>query len=176
MLFNACGDTDFEYSNHPAHLVFDNTASRSTKLAEAMNPVSPGIFCHIRTSGKAFLFETNTEKGKQERVVFDAKDERVSIQLGVYNESGIIVGFGNLNNPATFYAYDNQCPNCYKQTGMPQYPLTMDASGKARCGKCGRSYDMNNGGIVSAGDAGEKLIRYRASTAGPFGVLIVNNG
>lgn len=175
MLLTACGNTEFEYSNQSCYLIFENNASRSTKLAEAMNPLSPGIFCRIRTSGKAFTFETNSEPGKLERVNFNAVDEKRTVKLGSYNESGIIVGYGNLNNPATFYAYDNQCPNCYKQTGMPQYGLTMDTSGRAKCSKCGRIYDMNNGGIVSSGANGEKLIRYRAATTGPLGVLSVTN-
>ena len=103
----------------------------------------------------------------------DAPDQEVSIVLGVYNGTGIIVGYGNLNNPATFYAYDSQCPNCYHDSGLPRYSLTMNTDGTAECGSCHRKYDMNNGGIVSSGDGGDKMIRYRAGVAG--NVLNVNN-
>lgn len=174
-LFASCDDTEYEYSNYPCNFVFDNNASRSTLLASAMNAQSPGIFCHASVSGKYFVFSTNDSQGRQERVAFNAIDEQRTIALGVYNESGIIVGYGNLNNPATFYAYDYQCPNCYKEAGLPRYGLSMDSTGKAKCSNCNREYDMNNGGIISSGDSGDKLIRYRGSTTGPQGVLYVVN-
>ena len=172
----SCGDTEYEYSSHPCYFVFDNTASRSPMLATAMNPLSPGIFCHISVSGKYFVFNTNVAPGTTERVAFNAIDEQRSLHLGAYNESGIIVGYGNLNSPATFYAYDNQCPNCYEESNLPRYPLTMLTTGKAKCPNCQREYDMNNGGIVSKGNNGRKLIRYKASTTGVQGVLSVVNG
>lgn len=174
-LLTACGDTEYEYSSESCHLVFDNTSSRSNKLAEAMNINAPGIFCRISISGKQYIFETNTAPGVKESVNFNAKDALTTQQLGVYNGTGIIVGYGSLNNPATFYAFDSQCPNCYKSTYLAQYALTMDTSGHAKCSKCGRTYDMNNGGIVSDGDGGDKMMRYRATTTGAQGVLNVNN-
>lgn len=174
-LFTSCEDAEYEYSNYPCNFVFNNTGSKSSKLAAAMNSASPGIFCRISASGKTFFFEINDGSGDKERVAYTAIDEQRTIAIGVYNESGIIVGYGNLNNPATFYAYDNQCPNCYEEVGLPRYGLTMDTSGKATCSRCNRSYDMNNGGIVASGDGGSKLIRYRASTTGPLGVISVVN-
>ncbi len=175
LLFSSCGDTEFEYSSYSCYFIFDNTASRSALLATAMNQLSPGIFCHIYVSGTYFKFETNANS-QTETVAMTAVDKNRTIEMGAYNGTGIIVGYGNLNNPATFYAYDYQCPNCYKSTYLPRYALSMDSSGKAKCSKCQREYDMNNDGIVSSGDAGDKLIRYRASTTGTFGVLSVVNG
>ncbi len=174
-LLTSCGDSEYEFSGYPCNFVFDNNASRSTQLASAMNQMSPGIFCHICVSGKFFYFNTNADTGEPEREPFNAIDEQRTIALGIYNESGIIVGYGNLNNPATFYAYDNQCPNCYKETGLPRYGLTMDTAGRAKCDRCKREYDLNNGGIISNGSGGDKLIRYRGSTTGPQGVLHVVN-
>ena len=58
---------------------------------------------------------------------------------------------------------------------MPRYQLSMTSDGRATCKNCGRAYDMNNGGIVTSGGSGKKLIRYRASTTGPTGMLTVNN-
>ena len=172
----SCDDTEYEFSNYPCYFVFDNTASRSPMLATAMNPLSPGIFCHISVSGKYFVFNTNATSATTERVAFNAIDEQRSLRLGAYNESGIIVGYGNLNAPPTFYAYDNQCPNCYEESNLPRYLLTMLTTGKAKCNNCHREYDMNNGGIVSKGDNGRKLIRYKASTTGVQGILSVVNG
>lgn len=171
VLFSGCGETEYEYSRYPCRLVFDNTANRSPALASAMNVMSPGIFCRITMAGNYFNFSTN--QGLSDRVTMEAPDQEVSIVLGVYNGTGIIVGYGNLNNPATFYAYDSQCPNCYHDSGLPRYSLTMNTDGTAECSSCHRKYDMNNGGIVSSGDGGDKMIRYRAGVAG--NVLNVNN-
>lgn len=173
MLLTSCGDAEFEFSRYPCNVVFDNTAMRSPVLATSTNPMSPGVFCRITLRGKYFRFENN--QGQGEDVVFTAIDAQRTIQAGIYNESGVIVGYGNLNSPATFYAYDSQCPNCYKDTGLPRYMLSMDTSGKASCNSCNREYDLNNGGIVSKGDGGDKLIRYRGNTTGPQGVLTVIN-
>ncbi len=173
-LFSSCGDAEFEYSRYPCAFTFDNTASRSLRLSEAMNPLSPGVFCHISLLGETFQFYTNMNS-QVEKVNMNAVDKKLTLELGINNNSGIIVGYGNLNNPATFYAYDSQCPNCYKSTNLPRYQLTMSSEGTARCNTCHRTYDMNNGGIVTSGDGGDKLIRYRASTSGPQGILKVNN-
>lgn len=171
VLFAGCGETESEYSGYPCRLVFDNSANRSPALASAMNVMSPGIFCRITMTGNYFNFSTN--QGLEDQVALTAIDQQVSIALGVYNGTGIIVGYGNLNNPATFYAYDSQCPNCYVENGLPRYSLTMNTDGTAECGSCHRKYDMNNGGIVSSGDGGNKMMRYRAGVAG--NVLTVNN-
>ena len=88
----------------------------------------------------------------------------------------MIVGFGNLDYPAKFYAYDKECPNCFDPNVLPvrSKPLTMSSNGLATCNVCHRQYNMNSDGIVVAGDSGKKMTRYRASTTGPFGILAVN--
>lgn len=171
VLFAGCGETESEYSGYPCRFVFDNSANRSPALASAMNVMSPGIFCRITMTGNYFNFSTN--QGLEDEVMMTAIDKEVTIILGVYNVTGIIVGYGNLNSPATFYAYDSQCPNCYHEGGLLRYSLTMNTDGTAECGSCHRKYDMNNGGIVSSGDGGNKMMRYRAGVAG--NVLTVNN-
>ncbi len=172
-LLTSCGDTEYEYSGYPAYFIFENNAGRSAALASAMNAQSPGIFCRITTSGADyFSFTSNQGLSDRQKTTID---ENRTVKLGVYNETGVIVGFGNLDNPPTFYAYDSQCPNCYKNSSLPRYSLTMNSDGTAECGSCHRKYDMNNGGIVVSGDAGDKMIRYHASTTGPQGVLSVTN-
>lgn len=173
-LLTSCGDTEYEYSGYPAYFIFENNAGRSAALASAMNAQSPGIFCRITTSG-ADYFSFTSNQGLSDRQAKTAIDENRTVKLGVYNETGVIVGFGNLDNPPTFYAYDSQCPNCYKNTNLPRFSLSMNTDGTAECGSCHRKYDMNNGGIVVSGDAGDKMIRYHASTTGPQGVLSVTN-
>ena len=89
--------------------------------------------------------------------------------------NGLIVGFGNLDNPAIFYAYDAECPNCYNPSALPvrSYKLSVSSSGIATCANCKRSYNLNTGGNIVAGSAGNLLERYRATTTGPNGLLHV---
>jgi hypothetical protein len=139
-----------------------------------MNAMSTGIFCRISISTGSYIdFENN--QGQKSRIAMNAVEKQRLYELGIYNSSGIIVGFGTLDNPPVFYGYDAQCPNCYEESNMPRYQLSMTSDGRATCKNCGRAYDMNNGGIVTSGGGGKKPIRYRASTTGPTGMLTVNN-
>ena len=186
-LLASCSDTENEYSRYPAYFIFENSAGRSAALASAMNPQSPGIFCRITTSGTDYFNFANNQ-GLSDRQAKTAIDQSRTVKLGVYNETGIIVGYGILDTPPTFFAYDSQCSNCYKSTNLPRYSLTMNSDGTAECSACHRKYDMNNNGlVVNAGDSvvvngekieiqpGDRLIRYHASTTGPQGVLSVTN-
>ena len=173
-LLCSCGDSEFEYTGHRAYFVFDNSLHLDPTLTASMNSMSPGVFCRIWIADASHIsFENN--QGLSSRTVINAAEQQRRMDLGVYNQSGIIVGFGTLSQPAVFYAYDAQCPNCYEESNMPRYQLSMDTAGRASCKNCGRSYDMNNGGIVSSGPGGNKLFRYHASTTGPTGILAINN-
>ena len=172
--FASCGESEFEYSNHRAHFTYDNSIHLDATLASAMNPMSPGIFCRISRSTTAY-FDFENNQNMSSRVAVNAVEQQRICELGTYNASGIIVGYGTLDSPPTFFAYDAQCPNCYEESNMPRYQLSMASDGTASCRNCKRQYDMNNGGIITNGSQGNKLIRYRASTTGPMGVLSINN-
>lgn len=174
LLAVACSETEYEYSHHRAFFIFDNSIHLDQCLATAMNPMSPGIFCRIsiKSAGRV-NFDNN--QGQSSQVTLSALEQQSHKMLGVYNESGLIVGFATLSQPVTFCAFDAQCPNCYEETMMPRYMLTMDTTGKVSCKNCGRIYDMNNNGIISSGGNGKKLIRYRATTNGPFGLIRIDN-
>ncbi len=177
MLFflNSCSDAQFEYSSRPCNVIVDNTVFQDATIAAAMNQMSPGVFCLVQKtiSGGAqqFSFSTNTDLSSHR--LFTAKEERMTLIFGLNN--GVIVGFGNLDYPATFYAYDRECPNCFDPDAVPvkSKPLKMDTKGHASCGVCGRIYDMNNHGYIIQGEKGNPLTRFPASTTGPFGVLVV---
>lgn len=177
LLTASCGKSEFEYSGEQCYFVFDNSTHLDATLQSALNQASPGVFCRVSlgTEGGATVFCFDSNQGLSSKQKANAVDLRRSIILGVYNKSGIIVGYGNLNNPATLYAYDSQCPNCYYSTNSPSYRLTMTSAGHAVCGKCKREYDLNNRGIVVKGDEGRKLMRYRVTCTGALGVLSVNN-
>lgn len=175
MLLVACS-AENEYSNISCYFIFDNSTHQDFTLQSAMNSVSPGIFCRIsetvRSGKTSFKFESN-QGGEPTYKDANAVDMRRSRALGLYN--AVIVGFGNLSTPAVFYAYDNQCPNCYNSTGLMRYAMTMNSNGTVSCKSCGRTYDLNNGGVITKGESGSHLIRYRASTTGPLGILSVTN-
>lgn len=172
LLCAACDKT--EYSNTRVYFAFDNSTHLDQTLAPAMDPVNSSIFCRVyRVDDSHIGFQNN--QGRESKVMMTATERQGNTLLGLYNESGVIVGYGL---PAVggeaheFYAYDAQCPNCYKEFNMPRYQLSMRTDGTAVCNKCKREYSMKNGGYCADGD---KLIRYRATTTGPNGVLAINN-
>ena len=64
VLLSSCGDVvDYEYSSHRNFFTFHNETHQDPILASAMNPLSPGVYCTIRTnvvSGRyCFFFENN---------------------------------------------------------------------------------------------------------------------
>lgn len=169
ILFSACGES--EYSRYVCHLVINNNTMMNMTLGSAMTENSPGVFCRISREGTTrFKFESNQSSTPTYGAII-AIDQKAQWTIGIYN--GIIVGFGNLDH--NFHAYDNQCRNCYESSGLTRYALTMNADGTATCKSCHRVYDLNNDGILVKGDKGSGLIRYRATTTGPLGVLSVNN-
>lgn len=172
----SCSNSEFEYSNNRCYFVFDNAQHNDPTLTSALIASSPGTFCRIFIKGnKRFGFESN--RGLKSESVMNSEDALRTCILGVWDESGIIVGYGNLS--FELYAYDAQCPNCYAETNMPRYALSMSDIGHATCKTCKRVYDMNNGGIVIDQGKGndKKLIRYRVSYSdtGTRRVLTVNN-
>ncbi len=174
-MLTSCGDAMFEYSSYPCYIVVDNSLFLDASLASAMNSTAPGIFCMVQKtmSGGAEQFSFSTNQGLSSTQTFTAKEQRLNLIFGMNN--GVIVGFGNLDYPATFYAYDRECPNCFDPNAVPvrSKPLSMQSNGHATCAACGRTYDMNNRGYVIDGDDGDPLTRYPASTTGPYGVLTV---
>ncbi len=175
MLFPSCGNTLTEYSSVPCYVVVDNSLFLDATLASAMNQLSPGVFCMIQKTmnGGAEYFSFTSNSGLSSTHIFTAREQQMSLIFGMNN--GVIVGYGNIDSPATFYAYDRECPNCFDYNAIPvrSKPLSMSSDGHATCAVCGRVYDMNNRGYVISGDNGDPLTRYPASTTGAYGTLVV---
>lgn len=170
----SCGDADNEYASTRCYFFFDNSKYQDITLQASLNPLSPGTFCKIteRTEGsrRFVYFDNNQGQSSHKELVGD--DTYRTFVLGVYNKTGIIVGFGNLSSPAILYVYDSQCPNCYNETHTLAHNLSINDRGYATCATCKREYDMNNRGITTSG---KPLMRYRGTTTGPLGVLSVSN-
>lgn len=174
----ACKDViDYEYSNYHCNLTIDNSVHLDATLASSMNALSPGVFTTIKPLYRdgVYYFHFRNNQGLESKKQFNAIDERLQSNLRVGMSNGLIVGFGNLDTPAHFYAYDLQCPNCFDIDALPQrnYELTVTGTGIATCKICHRSYNLNTGGNIVSGERGKTMTRYRASTTGPNGVLHV---
>ena len=175
-VLTSCGDSENEYTTKTCYFIFDNSVHNDATLASAMNPSAPGIFCQVTMAMRsgATYYDFANNAGTSSSTIQNAVDTKRTLILGYNN--GIIVGYGALDIPASFYAYDRECPNCFDPNAIPMRsaPLTMSSNGIATCAKCHRKYDMNNNGFITDGEKGKRLTRYRATTTGPFGVLVVN--
>ncbi len=178
-LLASCGADDNTYSSLRLAIYIDNSTHQDATLATAMNPASPGVFCHIsyEASSRSFLFASN--QGQQSRSRLNAKETEMGFYSRIGMNNGIIVGYGNLSTGTsgayTFYAFDAQCPNCFDYNAIPvkSYPLTMNTVGIATCANCKRQYNMNTGGNCT-NDSGKGLTTYRSSTTGALGYLVIN--
>lgn len=173
--FTSCGeDVGYTYSSYHCNLTIDNSTHQDPTLGSAMNALSPGIFCKIgfdSNGADKFVFTNN--QGQSTTTPFNAIDERLESQLHIGLNQGVYVGFGNLDNPATFYAYDAECPNCFSATALPlrSYQISVSQTGIATCSRCKRTYNMNTGGNILSGETGKPLTQYRATTTGAYGLL-----
>ena len=177
-IFSSC-NAEGEYSTWPCRFTYDNSLHLDATLASAMNVDSRGVFCKIWDSsmgGLVLHFQSNQGGDATHQPVTEMERQSNYI-LGLNN--GIIVGFQTMNTQpyGGFVAYDAQCPNCVRRENNylnPKFPLSMSSSGIASCGKCGKKYDLNNGGLIQNGEEGDVgLQKYLATTTGPYGFLSV---
>lgn len=172
LLLSAC-NAESEYSTWPCRFAYNNMIHNDATLASAMTPDSKGVFCKISESGVNLVFQNNQDMTSQQPKT--QEEQMAEFILGINN--GIIVGFQTMiDTPyGGFVAYDAQCPNCVRRTGNtlnPKFPVIMSSSSIATCSKCGKKYDLNNGGIIQNGEEGDTgLEKYLATTTGPFGYV-----
>lgn len=182
LLLLLCGCTaDSEYSMWPCAFAFDNSIYLDDVLSTAMDAGSRGVFCRISEETRQTVRGLNftSSDGRTSRVELKGNEMRTTYVLGLNN--GIIVGYQTLNTDgrnAGFVGYDEQCPNCVRNTNNtvnPNYRVSMSTAGIATCRRCNKRYDLNNGGIILDGEKGDKgLEKYEANTTGPFGFIRVN--
>jgi len=175
LLLYSCGDTQQEYTSHSCHLIIYNNIHNDATLGSAMTPYA-NVFTTITISTESGVryFVLNSNQQTSSKIIFDSRYAQINEICGMNN--GVIVGYGVLSDPLTFYAYDRECPNCFDLARIPvrSYPISVASDGIGTCSVCKRQYNLNSGGNIVAGDAGNKLTRYRAATTGPYGVLTVN--
>ena len=173
----SCGDENYKYSSYHCNLSIDNSTHLDQTLNSALNAMSPGVFCKISymISNGATYFVFANNQGANSKTIFNAIDQRLQSQNHIGLNNGLIIGYGNLNDPAEFYAYDAECPNCFSPNTFPikSYPLSISNNGLATCNHCKRQYNMNTGGNCT-NNTGNGLTAYRAYTTGANGKLYVN--
>ncbi len=171
LICSSCDDAQSEFSTYRCFLVIENQYHQNAVLASAMNPNAPGIFCTITVVNKNGVnyYHVENSDGHTDDIPFNAFDERRSRIVGMNN--GLIIGYGNMSIPPTFYAFDRECPNCFNPDAIPvrSRPLKVSSSGIASCSVCKSEYNLNSGGYGKG-----KRTRYHASTTGPLGTLTVN--
>lgn len=178
-----CTGNDYTYSDYHCNLYIDNSTHQDATLQSAMNPSSPGVYCHITfVSSPRPSYSFSSNQGQSSVSAFNAIDTQRGNASRIGMNNGLYVGYSNLSTDVsgnyTFYAYDAQCPNCFDYNSLPlrNYSIVVKSAGIGTCKHCGRQYNLNTGGncinSTSADDKG--LTRYRATTTGPLGLLYVN--
>ena len=164
---NEEGIVSQKFCNLPARFTY-NPVSAVSQLYTSCN--SMGQWCTITATGSQFIF-SNTSGSTP------VNQTQLNNYSGFYmGLSGFIVGLPNIPELGTDYpvvtCYDRACSNCYQEAHITK-PLTLSPDGTATCPKCQRTYNLNNQGLVSQGDPGKGLYRYRVSYAN--NTLVINN-
>ena len=137
-----------------------------SKKSSSVSPGNPTIMSVVNTApGISSLMTTRP---------LTAVDTRLNPSLGL---SGLIVGLPNIPELGAdiprVVAFDLACP-CYEDFSTTRN-LQLKEGGRAVCTRCGRTYDLNNQGIVADGPSGRSLFRYRTNYNAFGNTLTVNN-
>jgi len=168
-LCTACGDdTENLYANTPAFFRFQPVTA-AQPLYTALN--SPGMFCTITFTSSHYVF-TGPDLSTA------AYPRTAAEEYGKpYYISGFIVGLPaipDMQGNLACAAYDLACPNCDTYDQITR-PLAFENGTTMSCPRCHRLYDLNSGGIVSSGDGGRSLYRYRIAYSVANNTLVIHN-
>lgn len=164
--FLSCSEAEQTYSRHTARFAFQN-AQLVPQLNAALH--NPGEFCTITPQNSQYIFSSPSirEDYPYNRTEQDIKAGYI---LGL---SGLIVGTPifteQLSSESSVVCFDRVCPRCYEDMSITR-ALTLELNQRATCGKCNRTYNLNNIGIS---DDGSKLYRYMIRVSG--NALVVSN-
>ncbi|MBO4642325.1 MAG: hypothetical protein J5661_05670 [Bacteroidaceae bacterium] len=166
----SCGESDTLYARMPAKFIMDNIYS-VPQLYTACN--SMGEFCTIYGSNNQYIFASPTGSTPINKT---ALSQYSGFYLGL--SGGFIVGLPNIpemgRDVPVVVCFDLACSNCYDEGNIAKR-LILQEGGFAYCSRCHRTYDLNNLGIVSLGEGGRSLFRYRVNYIASSGSLIINN-
>ena len=154
-----------------ARLTIDNVLG--TALHTACE--TGGEFCTITSDGQHLILTDASNHSLPINIPAEFSYHQYNLGLSC----GYIVGLPYINemgeDVAHVICYDRACSNCYQNHSITK-PLVLRPSGYAKCNNCGRTYNLNDVGIVSDGPAGRNLFRYRVSYySSPNFTLVINN-
>jgi len=165
----SCSETETLYARLPAKFIMDNIYS-VPQLYTACN--SLGEFCTIYGNNNQYIFTSHNGSTPINKT---ALSQYSGFYLGL---SGFIVGLPNIpemgRDVPVVVCFDLACSNCYEEGNIAKR-MMLQEGGYAYCSRCQRTYDLNNLGIVSLGEAGRSLFRYRVNYIASSGSLIINN-
>ena len=159
LLLAACNAEDAVYREYRCYFLFDTQLHPiPCQLTGILG--NPGHFCKVEASQEMGIRHIKTTRNYDDAVEDVPRttelENKQNCVLGANN--CIIIGTSSYDNQLV--AYDGQCPNCLKEKGGTNYPLTWQQNGTLlHCAKCDRSYDVNNGVCNSSG---RTLLKYYA--------------
>ncbi len=164
-VLGACSDsiTSNKYSSYSAYYSCDHVLSLTTLYHCVTNQ---GMWCTITMNTAAtILYFTSTTESSQENITANTYYKKFVLGIG----TGLIVGMPNIpemgaDSPVVT-CYDLSCPNCWENDVVTRH-MTLQESGYARCSRCQRTYNLNDQGLVSEGESGKSLYRYRVYYSG----------
>lgn len=167
LLLAAC-EADNKYNTYyPCNFVFNASLYPTSALTRALS--NPGEFVIVRPETQQGVVHL---KLTPNHGTWAESDVDLTMSTAIDNERqsyasmgagrGLVIGRSNFFG---LKAYDLQCPNCLKESGVSRYPLQWTDGGRyLECKQCKRIYDPDNdvGIVVANGQKGdEMLIQYR---------------
>ncbi len=149
LFFTSCEKAEQLYSNNTVRFIFENTQT-VPHLNTALN--NPGEFCTISGHNNQWIFSS---PGYKEDFPYKIT-EKDRLRKPVLGLNGLIVGVPFLQDGNKPVCFDRACRKCYEDFRVTR-ALILKEGQKATCGRCQRTYDLNNLGIS---DDGAKLYQY----------------
>ena len=167
LVSTACSQGDVEnlYSKYKAYFLYEKVLT-ADPLQKSLTGL--GEYCTIQSDGRNIYFNSLTNSYSDPVTSSDLYKKWVWI-------NGLIIGHSNnpdmITGEMSIYCYDLVCPNCYEDSNISR-SLTLQEFGKVHCGRCQRTYNLNDNG--SCEERGTKLFQYRVFYNGS-NTLLVNN-
>lgn len=173
-ILSSCEKADNRYSAYRAYFRY-NPVSAKPNLFRACT--SLGEFCSITyPPGVNYVIKSPSTSSSVDYIARTPLQGYQGFVLGI--GGGLVVGMPvlpeMLEQESRVVCYDLCCPNCYQDYHILKQ-MALYVGGLASCSSCQRSYDLNNQGIVSKGDAGRSLFRYYVDYYSPTQTLTVSN-
>ena len=167
-LLTSCQEyTVNEYCNYSARLVYRGDVTPLQPLNDAIAGENTFAIVYMSKQLDKTYDLTAQLYGQTAQTRTVAIGSSVLPTMGLDNSKGFIVGRSTMRSDNPF-VFDRVCPNCYKEYRDTKYVLKFtDNETVVRCDACKRSYSLLYGGLVTAGENGDKLFRYRVTAYTP---------